>query len=324
MAIYTRRALLGLGGFTAVAVATGCTNAGAGSATGSSTNQTWSHALTGAGGQQITLDRPPERLVVDTYAVGAMWPYGIRPVGYWGYSPDDPTTVGVSDLSTMELVGSDAEFDLEKVAALGPDLLIGYSSDGIGWPWWSGADVIGQATKVAPFVPITFGRLTTVQLIEEYRLLARSLGGDVESDQVAADKQVFDDNVARLRTLAAQKKLRVLPLQANVDGLYVGVNLHVLRFLAEQGIQLVTAEPTKPGGAWASLSWEQIGDYRADLILDFESSTDDARANPVWQRLPAVAAGQLTEWNDKRANHYGNYGAWLGTLADAYEKAEPL
>ncbi|MFX4273858.1 ABC transporter substrate-binding protein [Propionibacteriaceae bacterium Y1685] len=317
----SRRGLFGLGAAAAVAVAGGCSASG-GAARPAAGDQPWEHTL--SNGHRTALDHFPERVVVDTFGLGAMWPYGIRPAGYWGYLPEDRTTVGVDDLSTMTNVGADAEFNLEKVAELGTDLLIGYSSDGVGWPWWPNTDVAAQATKMAPFMPIVWGKLGTVELIEEFRLLAKSLGGDVESTQVAADKKLFDDNVARLRTLTAAKPLKVLPLQANVDGLYIGVNLQVLDFLSELGVNLVKAEPTKPDGPWASISWEQISGYDADLILDFEMSDAAAHESPVWKRLPAVEAGQLGEWNDKRANHYGNYGAWLGQLADAYDKAQPV
>lgn len=318
----TRRSLFTLGLATATAaLASGCSRSEP-SAVSSGTG--FSHSPSGYEGRTIDLPARPERLVVDTYSFAAMAPYGIRPVGHWGYGEDDPTTIGTADPSVSTSVGRDAELSLEAVATLKPDALIGYGNTaGTGWTWWS-EGVTERVAQIAPYIPIRLSGSGIVDVIEEYRRLAGALGLDVDSAEVRHAKDDFDAALSRIADLTAGRKLRVLALQANPDNLYLGVNVAVLKLLAGAGVQLVPAEPTKPGGPWAEVSWENISRYKADLIMDFKTSSAEAHAQAPWRELGPVKAGQVTDWNDKRPNNHRAYADWLNGFADAYERAEPL
>lgn len=318
----TRRTLFTLGLAAATAgLAAGCQRSEQAVAT---SGGGFSHAPAGYEGRTLDLPARPERLVVDTYSFAAMAPYGLKPVGHWGYGEDDPTVIGEADVTGSTSVGKDSELSLEGVATLEPDALIGYGNTaGTGWTWWPDG-VTERVGQIAPYIPIKLSGSGIVDVIEEYRRLAETLGLDVTSAEVTGAKDDFDAALRRIGELTSGKKLRVLALQANPDNLYIGVNVAVLKLLAENGVQLVSAEPTKPGGPWAEISWENISTYKADLIMDFQSSTGQAHAQAPWPTLGPVKAGQVTEWNDKRPNNHRAYADWLNGFADAYEKAQPV
>lgn len=71
--------------------------------------------------------------------------------------------MGNADIEGIETVGQDAEIDLEKLAELRPDAIIG-NGNADGWSWFED-DVNAQLTRVAPFVP----------LLLKARLMKRSL-----------------------------------------------------------------------------------------------------------------------------------------------------
>lgn len=318
----TRRTLFTLGLAAATAGLAGCQRSE--QSTAATTGGGFSHSPAGYDGRALELPARPERLVVDTYSFAAMAPYGLKPVGHWGYGADDPTVIGEADVNGSTSVGRDSELSLEQVAVLEPDALIGYGNTaGTGWTWWS-EGVTERIGQIAPYIPIKLSGTRIVDVIEEYRRLAEALGLDVTSPEVTAARDDFDAALRRIGDLTAGKKLRVLALQANPDNLYIGVNVAVLKLLAEAGVELVRAEPTKPGGPWAEVSWENISTYKADLIMDFQSSTDRAHGQAPWAALGPVRAGQVTEWNDKRPNNHRAYADWLNGFADAYDRARPV
>ena len=88
----------------------------------------------------------------------------------------------------MKVVGTGNELDIEALAALQPDLIVGYGSGdnkGASWTWWDEA-VTEKATKIAPFVGVQFSDQPVVDVIAEYEALAKALGGDLDQAVVTA------------------------------------------------------------------------------------------------------------------------------------------
>ncbi|GAB3190660.1 ABC transporter substrate-binding protein [Nesterenkonia suensis] len=283
--------------------------------------ETWS--ITDSGyGNTITLDARPESLVVDGYSAAALWEYGIRPDGVFGYgvTDEDSVALGTADVSEMAVVGREGELDLEALGALEPNLIVGFGDDdGAGWTWWD-EQVKDEATRVAPFLGVQFGGRPVQEVIEDYVSLAEALGGDVESADAQQAQQGFEDRLQRLRDIAEEAPdLRLIALNG-YDELYVGQpTLGQLALLEDLGYTLVGPEAES---AWASLSWENVADYPADVVLSYAGSADQVDGVPAYQRLPAVEAGQVVVWDDKRPFTYTSYNAWLDDLIDVLEDAE--
>ena len=100
--------------------------------------------------------------------------------GYGLEKDAPPGALGDADLSTMTVVG-ERELDVEALAALQPDLIIGYGNGektNGAWTWWDAA-VTEKVAKIAPFVGINFAEQPVADVIAEYEGLAKALGGDL-------------------------------------------------------------------------------------------------------------------------------------------------
>ncbi|WP_353706970.1 ABC transporter substrate-binding protein [Cellulosimicrobium sp. ES-005] len=280
----------------------------------------WSWTSSGYG-TTYALDEAPDSLVVDGYTAAALWDYGVRPAGVFGYGFSDAgaLSIGNARVDEMEVVGADAELNLEKLLALEPDLVIGFGNeDGTAWTWWDDT-VTEEATAVAPFVGMRFSGRPVVEVIEDYASLAEALGGDVDSPEVAEAKAAFDERLDTLRGIAAEKPLTILPLNG-AEQLWVGQkNLGQLALLEELGFTI--GGPQDQEG-WAELSWERVPDHPADLVLSYTGSDEAMAANPVYAGLPAVQAGQVVGWDDKRPFTYASYVEWFDELIAVLDGAE--
>jgi iron complex transport system substrate-binding protein len=197
--------------------------------------------------------------------------------------------------------------------------VIGFGNeDGTAWTWWDDK-VTTEATAVAPFVGMKFSGRPVVEVIEDYASLAQSLGGDVDSPEVTEAKAAFDDRLDTLRGIAAEKPLTILPLNG-AEQLWVGQkNLGQLALLEELGFTI--GGPQDQEG-WAELSWERVPDHPADVVLSYTGSDEAMAANPVYAELPAVRAGQVVGWDDKRPFTYASYVEWFDELIAVLDGAE--
>lgn len=272
-------------------------------------------------GLSIELDKPATRIVADIYSAAALQPYGIEPVGIFGYGRDGAGK-GDLDIDSMNIIGLDAEFSLEKLAAAEPDIVLGYgNTDGSGWTWWD-EKLIPQVSAVAPYVPVKFSYLPK-EMISHYRDLALLLGG-TESAELVQQEKDYDAVVERISAAAEEKKdwLTVLPAQFGTDAIWTSFTLGQIKMLSETGLSFVGPEQNGES-AWAEVSWEKIGEYEADLLLLHETSLD-YEDNPVYKNLPAVKAGQIGTWDDKRAYTWSGYTSWLTSVAEVVEQAEDI
>ncbi|MBV7411702.1 ABC transporter substrate-binding protein [Dermabacteraceae bacterium TAE3-ERU27] len=285
----------------------------------------WSYDAPGYDGKTVKLDKAPERLVVDAYSTQAMWPYGIRPVGMWGWGQEGEAMKGI-DTSKLTIIGKDGEFSLEKLASVKPDLLIGFGNDeATGYTWWD-EKVTAQAAKVAPYLAINYGgRLggqSVDSIIELYRNLAKALGGKVDTPEVEKSKQDYEAAKERVRKIAKERPDISVALTAlSDDSVYYAMkNIPGVALLQELGVN--TVMPVVKEGAWAEDSWENMPSLKADIILDNIEIDEKAAQNPLYKKTAAAQAGQVYVWNDKRPYTYENYAAWLNQFADQLSGAK--
>ena len=279
------------------------------------TTATWSY--TNGFGHTVTLPQAPKVIVADAYSAASLWPYGIRPAGVFGYGLEKdaaPGSLGDADVTQMKVVGTGGDLDIEALAALQPDLIIGYGDSdtkGTSWTWWD-KGVAAKVDKIAPFVGVNFADRPVTEVIGEYESLAKALGGDVGSESATHAKSDFEAaSKAVEETMAAKPKLSAIALNADGSSVYVGgPKLAQIALLNSLGLR--TAGPK--GGDndyWGELSWEKVPDYPADVVLAYTGSTETFANSPVYQKLPAVKAGQVVGWDDKMPFTYAQYASWL-------------
>jgi iron complex transport system substrate-binding protein len=187
-------------------------------------------------GLAIDFDAQPENIVMDCYAYSSLHEYGIEPVALFGYECDNPFVMGDADISGIDMVGKDGEIDVEKLAELRPDAIVGQGS-AEGWSWFD-EDVNAQITRVAPFVPLP-GSETIDARIADTREIAAFFGADVEADAIvqsdadlAAAKETFSDAIT-------DSGLNIMLTSPTKEMLYTGVGFAQATLLEELGATIV-------------------------------------------------------------------------------------
>ncbi|MGH2944426.1 MAG: ABC transporter substrate-binding protein, partial [Solirubrobacteraceae bacterium] len=129
-------------------------------------------------GEKITLDKRPARIIAYETAASALWYQGIVPTAVFGGAPlkGNPTLAGL-DVGRTQSVGEVyGEINLEKVAALRPDLIVtAYDPD---QTTLFGFKDDKQQQKMASFAPIAAidGIPLPTKVIDRFVALAGSLG----------------------------------------------------------------------------------------------------------------------------------------------------
>lgn len=287
---------------------------------------------TDGSGKTVTLDHVPTRIVAHANSAAALIAFGIRPVGIYVDSPvaDDPSLRGV-DISGIEIVGEAwGEINVEKVAALKPDLIVAEF-----WPLeraYSGLEKgenspANALMALAPVAGPAQGD-SILTLIQDYEKLAQSLGADVEADAVKTDRAAFETALDGFKAAVAGKPgLTVLATSPSADNLYIAsvAGASELSDFARWGMDIITPAHADDRGYWETLSWENADKYQPDLVIvdDRFNGLGVAADKPTWQAIKAVQAGAVAKWPAFWMRSYAAYARELALLTAAVDAADP-
>ncbi|MFF1299457.1 MULTISPECIES: ABC transporter substrate-binding protein [unclassified Streptomyces] len=289
-------------------------------------------------GTEVKLDKIPANIVAFTGVAAALYDYGISVKGVFGptKTTDGKADVqaGDMDISKVEILGNVwDQFNVEKYAALAPDVLITTMFDDAGTLWYVPAASADKIAKLAPSVGISVYDRQITEPLQRVWELAESLGADMTAASVTDAKKKFEAAATRLRAAAkAKPEIKVLAGSASQDIFYVsGTNLSIdLEYFKALGVNFV--EPSekskaKGGGWYESLSWENVDKYKADIIMmdDRSATTQPADiTEATWKKLPAVKAGQVVSRSPEPILSYDKVTPLLETLAEALENAKKV
>ncbi|SEL98759.1 ABC transporter substrate-binding protein [Streptacidiphilus jiangxiensis] len=338
----SRRSLLaagGVAGLGALLAACGSSSrSGSASAdaksSGSTTTGPW--RFTDDRGTTVALPQAPTRVVAYTGTAAALHDFGAtdRIVGVFGPTrladgKADPMA-GRLDVGRLTVLGNAwGEFDLEKYAALRPQLLV--TDMWLPGQLWYVPDASkDKIAALAPTAGITIAKVQLPEPLARHEQLAGLLGADLRAASVVSAKQRFQQAVETLRrTAKARGGLKVLAASAGADLLYVSdPSVYPdLSYYRSLGVELIAPKQVK-GGFFESLSWENADKYGADLILlDSRSSAlqaKDLTGKPTWQQLPAVKAGQVVPWLSEVRFSYAGCAPLVEQLAAALDRARKV
>ncbi|MEU5723550.1 ABC transporter substrate-binding protein [Micromonospora sp. NPDC047738] len=330
---FSRRSLLAAGGAAGLtALLAGCGGDGDTAATAPSGGP-WS--FTDDRPQQVDAVRRPSRIVAFTGVAAALVDFGLgaQIVGVFGETrradgTRDPQA-GDLDVDRVEILGNAwGEFNLEKYAALRPDLLVTHMYDP-GALWYVPDESKAKILPLAPSVAVTTARVPMTRPIERYAQLAESLGADLSEVTTAKARFAAAADAVR-QAVKANPGLRVMAASGSPDLFYVS-NPKVstdLMYFAELGVDLVLPTKLEQGDYFEALSWENAGKFPADLILLDNRSTalqaKDLTVKPTWTQLPAVRAGQVTPWDAVPRFSYAGAAPLLENLARAIRDARKV
>ncbi|MFB7307918.1 ABC transporter substrate-binding protein [Streptomyces sp. NPDC056192] len=331
----SRRGLLAAGGaigLGAVLAACGDDSKGSGSGSGSSSEKSGPWAFEDDRGLTAKAKSTPKNIVAFTGVAAALHDYGIEVKGVFGPTktkdgkPD--VQAGDLDISKVEILGNVwGEFNVEKYAALGPELLVTamWEKDAL---WYVPDESKDKILKLAPSVALWAAQTTVPKAIQRHEDLAASLGADVKAAKVTAAKARFEKAAARLRAAAKSKpNIKVMIGSASQDLFYVSLAKMSADTLYFQELGVKFVEPkVNSAGFFEELSWENVDKYDADIIMmDNRSSAlqpDALTSKPTWAQLPAVKAGQVIPRTTEPIYSYDKCAPILEDLAKAIEGAK--
>ncbi|MFE6623141.1 ABC transporter substrate-binding protein [Streptomyces sp. NPDC008086] len=338
----TRRGILAAGGalgLGAVLAACGDDDAksgGSGEETTAAKSGPWS--FKDDRGTTVKLDKVPTNIVAFTGVGAALYDYGVQVKAVFGptTTPDGKPDVQAGDLdvSKVTVLGNEwGKLNVEKYAALAPEVLITTTFDNAGTLWSVPEESKDKIAKLAPSVAISVYDRQLTQPLERMWALAESLGADLKADKVVRAKKDFEAAAERLRKAAKSRpEIKVLAGSAADTIFYVsGTNFSIdLEYFKALGVNFV--EPSekakaKSGGWFEDLSWENVDKYPADIIMmDDRSSTIQPAdiTEATWKKLPAVKAGQVIARSPEPILSYDKCTPLLTSLAEAIEKAKKV
>ncbi|MBD3138961.1 ABC transporter substrate-binding protein [Microbispora bryophytorum] len=332
----SRRGLFAAGGAAVLTLAlAACGSSDPAPSTAGQSAKSWS--FTDDRKETVTAGAVPSRVVAFTGTAAVLADYGLQQkvVGVFGEtkradgSPEPQA--GDLDVNKVTILGNVwGEFNIEKYAALRPDLLVTHMYDP-GALWYVPDESKDKIVKLAPTVAVSVARVPMTEPIERYAALAESLGADLTAPKVAEAKARFEAAAESVRTAVADNPgIKVLAASGSPDVLYVSnpeVNTDLMYF-TQLGVDVVKPEKPGDGGYYENLSWENADKYDADLILLDNRGTalqpKDLTSKPSWAKLPAVRAGQVVGWDPVPRFSYAGAAPILENLASAIRNAKKL
>jgi iron complex transport system substrate-binding protein len=340
----SRRGLLAAGGSAGLgALLAACggssgsgTSSAKGAASGSSAANTPSGPwkFTDDRKKTVSLIRTPAHLVAYVGSAAALHDYGIECTGVFGPttlkdgSPD--AQAGDLDVGRLTVIGNTwGEFNIEKYAALDPDLLISHMYEAPTL-WYVPDESAKKILALAPSVGVNVAGVPLTTPLRRYAELAASLGADLDSGQNAAQKTRFETASADLRAAAkAHPGITVMAASASADSFYVSTPSAAadLGYYRSLGVDFVVPDKVK-GGFFETLSWETADKYKTDIVmLDNRAATlqpKDLTGRPTWAQLPAVKAGQVLGWPSEPIFSYAKCAEQIEALTKAITTAKKV
>jgi iron complex transport system substrate-binding protein len=304
----------------AVTVLAGCsggkgTDAGASNAgsTGQGADQSYvvKHAM-----GETKIPKTPERIVILTNeGTEALLALGIKPVGAVKSWTGDPWYDHIkAEMEGVKNVGTESQPNIEEIAALKPDLIIGNKM--------RIEKVYDQLSQIAPTVYSTELR---GEWKNNFKLYAEAVNKKAEGEKVLAD---FDKRVEDLKSKAGDKLKQTVSLVrflASTARIYYNDTFAGIIFK-----QIGIARPEKQDlDKFADdVTKERIPDMDADYLFYFTYETGDGKAtkleeewlnDPLWKNLNAVKNNRVMKVDDAIWNTAGGVKAANLLLDELYK-----
>ncbi|TYS60133.1 iron-siderophore ABC transporter substrate-binding protein [Sutcliffiella horikoshii] len=250
-----------------------------------------------------TIEGTPEKVVILTNeGTEALLAMGVKPVGaVQSWLGDTWYDHIKSDMEGVEVVGTESAVNLEAIAALEPDLIIGNKL--------RQEDVYEQLDAIAPTV---FAETLKGDWKENFQLYAKALNKEEEGKKVMDD---FDARVAEMSEELGEKKEQEVSIVRFTAG-----DVRIYQKDSFSGIildQLGFARPESQNVddfAEMNATKERIPAMDGDVLFHFSFETGDGEAtkikdewleDPLFNNLEVAQAGNVHEVSDAVWNTAG-------------------
>ena len=292
--------------------------------TGSKDKESESYTVEHAMGTTEVPKKPEKVVILTNEGTEALLAMGVKPVGAVKSWLGDPWYDHISDeMTDVEVVGDESALNVEAIAALKPDLIIGNKM--------RQEDQYEKLSKIAPTV---YAETLRGDWKENFNFYAKALNREEEGKKVLAD---YDARIADIKAKAGDKldqEISVVRFMAGITRIYYkdtfsGVILEELGFARPANLEklfsdnpddLFVREVTK------ELIPEMDGDYLfyftyapAETKADAEKQAEEFTNDPLWKNLDAVKAGKAYQVDDAIWNTAGGVKA-ANLMLDELEK----
>ena len=264
----------------------------------------------------LCVPEAPQRIVVldPTYSLGMALELGLPVAGAPLFGMSDAALKARAEAAGVTDIGAMTSPSVEAVIALQPDLILGSAL---------AESYLPMLSQLAP---------TGLISAEDWKAYYRTLG--TVTGQAAAVEEGFaayDARIAALRPRVPEAPVSILRItdwdfQVYLDGPNAYGPFDVLRDL---GVHRSAYETTDSADSVRRPDWEDLAALDSGKLFyivggsndsDTSGRLDEVLANPLWQMLPAVAAGEV---------HRLDPGIWmefsgLGSAARVLDDAERL
>lgn len=261
----------------------------------------------------------PERVVILTNeGTEALLSMGVKPVGAVQSWSGDPWYDHIKeDMTGVEVVGTENEVNLEKIAALKPDLIIGNKV--------RQEAIYEQLHAIAPTV---FSETLKGSWKDNFKIYAKALNLEDKGNEVLSD---FDAHVEQVKESLGNKvnqEVSVIRFNAGQTRIYYkdsfsGFIFEQLGFIRAEQQEKLFPEDNKFA---IEIGKELIPEIDADSIFYFTYSDKEALAvekewtnDPLWKKLNAVKEGNVHKVDEVIWNTAGGVIA-ANKMLDGIEK----
>lgn len=242
----------------------------------------------------LCLPSDPKRVVVldASFGLGISLDVGLPVVGAPLERMSDEALKARAETAGATSTGFVTEPSLEAIVALQPDLIVGFpGSESMA------AGIYPMVSQLAPAL-----LYTSIDWQDFYTLMAGFTG---QEDEVAKDLSALDTRLADLRARMPDTTVSVVRITSWDFQVYLDspVTYAPFEIMRQAGVQRSAYETTDdPTLSMKRPDWEELAQLDGEVLLYIvggtNASAEDGRheevlANPLWQMLPAVSAGNV-------------------------------
>lgn len=272
-------------------------------------------------GRTVEIPADPQRVVAlhDTNVLRIMLSLGVRPIGTAVRNGELARVSGLYDVSGIESIGDWTQPNIEQIALLQPDLIIGTSYDG--QPDLED-EVVEQLETIASTIFIDPFR-SVEEVYTDYGYIF-NLEAEIEQQQAAYEARLQEVKAAiapKLDDLTVSV-ISTFPLPEGQVRVFGNRLIQTSEVLRDLGVAGTEAEQ----GDSVDISIELLSTIDADVIINSQFAGDPSyTTEPLFETLKAVQAGQIYEvdgeaWGEKS---YQGLNRVLDGLEEILVNADP-
>jgi iron complex transport system substrate-binding protein len=307
----SRREFIGAGG--AVAVALGLAACGGSAATAGSGSGSRTRLVPSAGGGHVRVPATPRRIVsIQPSITDSLYDFGLLPVGVYNLGAEYVSPRYIKRWDRATKIGVNGVINVEKVATLKPDLIIGSN-----YSW--NTKYASQLKQIAP---------TVITPITNWQAISQATAEAVNrmSDLRTLQKQLLKRSAAIKSTYAAvlsKYKWDILQGGFNTGEFWLyGPGSDTGQIIGRAGVQFASASAAVKGESVKQLSYEHIAVLSDADVIGFYAGYNDKPTNDgpalfaqaQFNQLDAVTAGRTVPFPDFLPGGYGDALAVLDEL----------